>query len=396
MELDDVYARIQAELEKLNGMFDPMDRTPPGMIPTITVGSQTDKTLTNGHSQVSSTTGNTFYQYNPQAGSSYPFWRDHLLQQTKGPIVSTYTLETALKLYHMYMRTDERGLLPHAFGPPGVGKTWVAEKMAELLGVNLHVINVSRMSPLEIEGIQMPVNDNTELKFLTASFWMKIKPGDIVLFDEFLRGFPEVYNAMLDIFTSRMVQGFKIPPSFWMAASNSIVTYDQALEDRMLHLPVPDIRKVKSARNQVAQFLAMGTGMHPDVVSSMEMQQLIQREIVPMYTMLDDLKQHRVSQTYKGSSVRNLIAQVNLRQIESAPLRDLVSYNNTVAHADLHLQIYTVVPDPEPFRELLKSNRLTPIQRRNAEMHVELGEMHEQLHVEETEEYDDDEDFIAS
>lgn len=310
--------------------------------------------------------------------------------------MSTYTLETVLKMYHMYMRTDERGLIPHAFGPPGVGKTWVAEKAAELLGVNLHVINLSRLSPLEVEGIQMPINDNTELSFLTATFWTQIREGDVVLYDEALRAYPEVFNALLDIFTSRVVQGYKIPRSFWMAASNSIVTYDQALEDRMLHLPVPDIRKVKSARKQVAQFLAMGTGMHPDVISSMEMQQLIEREIVPMYTMLDDLKQHRVSQTYKGSSVRNLIAQVNLRQIESAPLRDLVSYNNTVARDDLHLQIHTVVQDPEPFRELLKSNRLTPIQRRNAEMHVELGEMHEQLHVEETEEYDDDEDFITS
>ena len=81
------------------------------------------------------------------------------------------------------------------------------------------------------------------------------KPIDIVLMDEFLRGFPEVYNALLDIFTSRRVGNLVLPKVFIMGASNSVVTYDQALEDRLLHVPVPDPRRSKAERERLVNAL---------------------------------------------------------------------------------------------------------------------------------------------
>lgn len=304
-----------------------------------------------------------------------------------------FNLATVLKLYQMYMLTGATNLLPHGFGPPGVGKTWVLEKAAEILDVRLHVINVSRLSPLEVEGVQMPINDNTDLHFLTAAFWTRIKEGDIVLFDEFLRGFPEVYNALLDIFTSRMVGSFKIPRSFWIAASNSISTYDSALEDRMMHIPVPDIRKSKAARKHVAEVLVNETGMNPAMVESTAMEQLIQRDIAPMYQLLDDLKAKRPATPVRGYSLRNLIGQVKLRSFESRALKDLIDENNAASSREPQYQIFSKVADGEPFRTLLQSDRITPLQRLNAQIHVELAEMHAALTA--TGEDNDDDIFLS-
>src|SRR5690606_30520921 len=63
-------------------------------------------------------------------------------------------LQKLIKLYRAYMMTGVTSPLPHLAGPPGVGKSSVVKELANLLGVQLHTINVSRLSPLEIEGIQ--------------------------------------------------------------------------------------------------------------------------------------------------------------------------------------------------------------------------------------------------
>ena len=138
-------------------------------------------------------------------------------------------LKKLLKLYVTAMTGKVYSPVPHLFGPPGCGKSEVVKQAAQVLGVNLHIINVSRISPLE-------------LNLLTATFWTQLKEGDILLFDEFLHGSPEVYNELLDIITSREVGGFKLPNVFILAASNSTAAYDKALEDRLLHLPVADPR----------------------------------------------------------------------------------------------------------------------------------------------------------
>ena len=130
-------------------------------------------------------------------------------------------LERLARLYTAYMAQDVRSPIPHVAGPPGVGKSenaaalaklvgksQAAEQLAKLVQKKLHIINVSRLSPLEIEGIQMPIENKLEM--LHSTLWTQLQEGDVVLLDEFLRGFPEVYNALLDIFTSRHVAGFDL------------------------------------------------------------------------------------------------------------------------------------------------------------------------------------------
>lgn len=294
-------------------------------------------------------------------------------------------LERILKLYVMAMAGDVRSPVPHLFGPPGCGKSTVVEQLADLVGVNLHIINVARISPLEVEGVQMPVDmetDTPRLHLLLSTLWSKLVKGDIVLFDEFLRGFPEVYNGILDIMTSRQVAGHKLPPVFMIAASNSTVTYDKALEDRLLHISVPDPRKSKVAKKQLAQLLVDQIGLLPAMTDSIEMQSLLDSEVLPMFEILDALKNRSSSPTnLKGVSIRNLIGQAKLREIESSGLKELIDMNNHRAASDgkwQYVVLHTgknVNVNYEASAAKLPVDKLTEVQALNLNLNRQLIEL---------------------
>lgn len=298
-------------------------------------------------------------------------------------------LKQLLKMYYAAMLYDVRSVIPHLAGPPGVGKSAVVNELGNIVGKRVHKINVSRISPLEIEGVQMPVNRNTELKLLLSTLWSKLKEGDIVLFDEFLRGFPEVYNGLLDIISEREVAGHKLPKVFFVAASNSVTTYDSALEDRLMHIFVPDIRKDFQAMREAKDRFITELGLYPKVKAMPELSKLFELEISPMYNMLDQFKGHATqvgaaTASTTGHSARNLAGQVRLREIQSVHLKDVLSINNRLAIQDGKHQ-YVVLPtglgvDPEYARAALKldkesRSKLTPVQSNNLTMNLQLIEM---------------------
>lgn len=174
-------------------------------------------------------------------------------------------LEKVLTLYSLAMGDREvREVVPHLHGPPGSGKSTIVQQAGDLLGVNVHTINVSRISPLDLEGVQMPVDNNSRLQLLPATFWTALEPGDIILWDEFLHGFPEVYRGILDIFTARQVGPLKLPPVFMIAASNTKQVIDTALEDRLIHIEMSapnDYREILG----VAERISSETGMFPRI-----------------------------------------------------------------------------------------------------------------------------------
>ena len=318
-------------------------------------------------------------------------------------------LESILKLYVMAMATGVTSPLPHLFGPPGCGKSTVAEQLADLVGKRLHILNVSRISPLEIEGVQMPTSEDDgegtirqKLELLLATFWNNLREGDIVLLDEFLRGFPEVYNGLLDIITSRQVGGHVLPRVFIMAASNSFVTYDVALEDRLIHLPVPDPRKKKREKRRLGEMIVERLGLLPEMIDSMEMQSLLDAEVLPMFEVLDSLKNKSSSlQQTKGSSVRKLIGQALLREVQSAHLQELLDMNNRRAISSGKLQFVfltsgaKVDPAYPPKAKQLQGNpRLSEIQAQNLDLNLQLIEMetirHEKEGTTTDDEIDDD------
>ena len=311
-------------------------------------------------------------------------------------------LELILKLYTTARLGEVRSPVPHLFGPAGCGKSTFVEQAAELLGVQLHVINVSRISPLELEGVQMPDKDHAALNFLTATFWTRMRDGDILLLDEFLRGFPEVYNGLLDILTSRQVGGFRLPNVFIIAASNTTVSYDKALEDRLLHLPVPDLRSKKSERTKVAKVLGEALGLHPDTLTSYEMDKLIDMEIAPMYEVLDLLgaKSAVGATTGKGCSVRNLIGQAKLRHVTSGPLEELIKMNNVRALNQGKHQFVILLDGKNvdarylsAAPKLVGNRRLTPQQALNLTINLQLIEL-EDARKEGVTPPDDDDEFF--
>lgn len=320
-------------------------------------------------------------------------------------------LEQVIRLYHAYMMQDVRSPIPHLAGPPGVGKSETVQQLADLLGVKLHIINVARLSPLELEGVQMPVGNPTNideyrLHLLTSTIWTQLKEGDIVLLDEFMRGFPEVYNGLLDIMTSRQVAGFHLPKVFFIGASNSVAAYDKALEDRLLHLFVPDPRKSKTARRHIKQLLINEIGLHPDAERWSEMDELLDHEVLPMYAVLDQFT-HKAAlgtTTIEGSSVRKLIGQAKLRAFQSRSLISLVDMNNQVAMMQGKPQYVVLRPNnlssnevkayPTKAAQLKGNPRLTPVQSQNLALNLALLDMAaartEQPLEEEGEPQDDD------
>lgn len=306
-------------------------------------------------------------------------------------------LEQLLKLYTMYMATGVTSPMPHFVGPPGSGKSTVFEQLADIVGVDLHVVNVSRINPLGLEGLEMPDAKNSSLQLLISELWTKGKEGDIYLFDEFLRGFPEVYNGLLDIFTARQVAGFQLPKVFIAGASNSTATYDPALEDRLLHLPVPDPRSNTRERMRLAQLLVDQLGLVPEMVSSFEMDELMQKEVLPTYEMLDSYKgkgRAVSSASMTGSSIRKLIGQAKLRQVVSRPLKSLISVNNAFAAEPGKAQYMFLLNGKTPTAtyeatalQLKDSDQLTPLQRENLELNLQLIELE---HAKHTPQGDDD------
>ena len=289
-------------------------------------------------------------------------------------------LDRLARLYTAYMAQDVRSPIPHIAGPPGVGKSQAVEQLAKLVGKQLHVVNVSRMSPLEIEGIQMPINDR--LHMLHSTLWTQLQEGDIVLLDEFLRGFPEVYNGLLDILTSRHVAGFDLPKVFFVAASNSVVTYDDALEDRLLHLYVPDLRNNKVELKKLGEKLTQSLGLLPEMAESFEMIDMITKEIMPMYDVLDQFKgTAQRGAPIKGSSARKLIGQARLREFQSRTLKELIDLNNQMAEQKSKYQYLLLWPQSKQLKDaslatrlqnLVGNKKLSPVHQANLQVNLEL------------------------
>lgn len=294
-------------------------------------------------------------------------------------------LSTILRLYAAARGERVRTPIPHCFGPPGCGKSSFVEQAAKMLGVNLHQINVSRISPLELEGVQMPTEGKLEL--LLATYWNNLKDGDILFLDEFLRGFPEVYNGLLDILTSRTVGGHELPDVFIIAASNSTTAYDPALTDRLLHLYVPDPRTSKTEDMRIRSTIINALGLLPSMATAMSMDALMSEHVLPMYKMLDAAKGNNVGSTSSSQdmSPRNLIGQGQLRECTSGDLYALLESNNAAAMRQGKPQFVRIAyyknritpVDPtyvEKMVPLLSSDKLTPAQRIQAQVNINLIE----------------------
>lgn len=297
-------------------------------------------------------------------------------------------LQRLLQLYTAFEIMGPTSPLPHIVGPPGSGKSTSFQQLAQLLGVKLRIVNLARVSPLDLEGVQMPsgTGKDQRLKLLLATYWDGLQDGDILLFDEMLRAYPEVFNGLLDITTSRMVGDHQLPKVFMAGASNSVATYDPALEDRLLHIGVDDPRSARGTWTSMAQRLIDEIGLAPEVLDSQEMRTLMDDVVVPPYKVLDSFNGNARAVTAtdtNGASLRKLVGQTMLRQVGVPALVDLIEASNTWAMAHGKVQYVIVLNPARPPRnywsrvEGFKDNPpagLTKIQRQNMALNIAMIE----------------------
>lgn len=170
-----------------------------------------------------------------------------------------------------------------------------------------------------------------------------------------------------------------------------------------MHLPVPDPRKSKKAKKHLAQMIIDKLGLHPDMRDSVEMTELLDVEVLPMFDVLDSLKNKTSAPAgVKGTSIRKLIGQAQLRHVESAELRTLLDFNNSRAVREGKLQYVYFLDGKEAVKHngyvekakrLVGNDRLTPIQVQNLELNLQLVEMEEIRHEKGTP--DDDDVFVT-
>ena len=317
--------------------------------------------------------------------------------------------EQLLKLYVTSMATGVTSPMPHIVGPPGSGKSTVCRELADTLGVKLHTLNVSRISPLELEGLQMPDQAGERLNLLLSTIWTQLKDGDILLLDEFLRGFPEVYNGLLDILTAREVAGHQLPNVFIIGASNSVATYDSALEDRLLHIMVPDPRKRSKVDSELRTRMIVETGLNPEVVACDAMDRLMMNIVLPTYDMLDVFvgtggTQAKMSYAFgvRPRSLRHLIGQVKLRLLQTNLLKELIETNNMISMQAKKPQ-YVILTDAKApvgyeseIKAILESGTpMSPIQDLNARINLNLITAEAMKRPSQTGVSDDDPDTVT-
>ena len=317
--------------------------------------------------------------------------------------------EQLLKLYVTSMATGVTSPMPHIVGPPGSGKSTVCRELADTLGVKLHTLNVSRISPLELEGLQMPDQAGERLNLLLSTIWTQLKDGDILLLDEFLRGFPEVYNGLLDILTAREVAGHRLPNVFIIGASNSVATYDSALEDRLLHIMVPDPRKRTRVDNELRTRMIAETGLNPEVLTSDAMDRLMGNIVLPTYDMLDVFvgvggSQAKSNYAFgeRARSLRHLIGQVKLRLLQTNLLKELIETNNMISMRSRKPQ-YVILTDAKApvgyeseINAILESGSpMSPIQELNARINLNLITAEAMKRPSQTGVSDDDPDTVT-
>lgn len=245
-----------------------------------------------------------------------------------------FVLEQLIKLYWLATTYDVRSPMPHIVGPPGASKSTTVHELAETVGCKVHTLNVSRLSPLEVEGLQIPHETESKLKLLVSNFWSNLNDGDIILLEEFLRGFPEVYNSLLDIFTAREVAGFKLPNVFIVGTSNTDIAYDQALQDRLLHIYVPDMTKTLVRHNAVNWFLSDAGLCTTEPILVELCDGMFLTAVVPLYQKRSNDVNN--SHIVEGSSARKLMGELLLRTFETRGLSHFVhGYNSELLNLSL-------------------------------------------------------------
>ena len=110
-------------------------------------------------------------------------------------------------------------------GKPGIGKTEAVEQFAKDHGRKVVHIIASQILPSEVSGMTMPNQETKSMDIFDHYRLSHMEDGDILFFDELLKGQQQVLNACLTLIQERrLMSGTKLPDVLVIAAANPLAT----------------------------------------------------------------------------------------------------------------------------------------------------------------------------
>lgn len=110
-------------------------------------------------------------------------------------------------------------------GKPGIGKTEAVERFAKDHGRKVVHIIASQILPSEVSGMTMPNQETRSMDVFDHYRLSHMEDGDILFFDELLKGQQQVLNACLTLIQERrLMSGTELPDVLVIAAANPLAT----------------------------------------------------------------------------------------------------------------------------------------------------------------------------
>lgn len=108
-------------------------------------------------------------------------------------------------------------------GAPGIGKTESVERFARDHHRNVVHIIASQIMPNEVSGMTMPNQETHSMEIFDHEKLGHLRDGDIIFFDELLKGQQQVLNACLTLIQERrLMSGKRLPDVLIVAAANPL------------------------------------------------------------------------------------------------------------------------------------------------------------------------------
>lgn len=131
------------------------------------------------------------------------------------------------KVYKLIEAADKcrKEIVLCLMGKPGIGKTESVERFAKDNNRNVVHIIASQILPSEVSGMTMPNQETRSMDVFDHYRMSHMKDGDILFFDELLKGQQAVLNACLTLIQERrLMSGTKLPDVLIVAAANPLAT----------------------------------------------------------------------------------------------------------------------------------------------------------------------------
>ena len=134
------------------------------------------------------------------------------------------------RVYRLIQQADRcrKEIVLCLLGKPGIGKTEAVERFARDNGRNVVHIIASQILPTEVSGMTMPNQETRSMDVFDHYRLSHMKDGDILFFDELLKGQQQVLNACLTLIQERrLMSGTKLPDVLIIAAANPLASPTQ-------------------------------------------------------------------------------------------------------------------------------------------------------------------------